>query len=287
MNLCSKSEIRRCRPLLGTFVEITAHGSAESRTQDAVNAAFAAIGQIHNLLSVHDPNSELSLLNREAATRTVRVSRDTFEVLRRADKLALESDGAFDYTVAPTLAHWGLLPANLKRENSGGWRDVLLLHGRKVRFLQPLALDLGGIAKGYAVDKAIDVLRERGIKEGVVNAGGDLRVFGSQPSTIHLRHPMQPQTFAHTIRLRREALSTSSPCFTERRWSSPDGPSPIRVSHLVNSVNGQAVTGAVSVTVRARECWLADALTKIVLNSPDKAERLLAKYNAEAFMLSA
>ncbi|MFM2294536.1 MAG: hypothetical protein RLZZ350_949 [Verrucomicrobiota bacterium] len=275
MNSCS-SEIRRCRPLLGTFVEIAAHGTGE-----AVNAAFAAVERVQNLLSAHDSASELSLLNREAATRVVTVSRETFAVLRRADRLAQESHGAFDYTVAPTLAAWGLLPANLNRKNPGNWRDVLLLPHRQVRFLRPLALDFGGIAKGFAVDAAIEVLRSHGVSSAVVNAGGDLRVFGVQASTVHLRHPAQPQTFAHTLQLQHAALATSSPCFTEKTFRGQ------RVSHLVNSKSFAAHTGGVSVTVCARECWLADALTKVVLNDPVRAETLLAKYAAEAFMLAA
>lgn len=281
MTSCSKGEIRRCRPLLGTFVEITASGLEESKLQRAVNTAFAAVERIHQLMSVHDADSELSLLNRQAASRPVTVSPETFAVLRHADELASESDGAFDYTIAPTLARWGLRPKTLQRKKPGSWRRVLLLRGRRVYFLQPLTIDLGGIAKGFAVDAAIKVLRKCGVAAAVVNAGGDLRVFGSQPSTVHLRHPSQPQTFAHAISLQQSALATSSPCFTERRWHGK------LVSHLVNSTNGEAITGTVSASVRARECWLADALTKVVLNAPQRAESLLAKYDAEAFILTA
>ena len=277
----SNIEIRRCRPLLGTFVEITASGLDESKLQTAVNAAFAAVGNVHRLMSVHDADSELSSLNREAASHPVTVSRELFQVLRYADRLASESDGAFDYTIAPTLAHWGLLPQTFERKKAGDWRQVLLLRGRKVYFLQPLALDLGGIAKGFAVDAAIEVLRKHGVTAAVVNAGGDLRVFGSQPSKIYLRHPSQPRAFAHTISLQQSSLATSSPCFTEQSWRGQ------RVSHLVNSTSGKAITGSLSVTVRAHECWLADALTKVVLNAPQRAEALLAKYDAEAFMLTA
>lgn len=292
------ASVRRCRPLLGTFVEITAQSGPGLRPgakrlmsakatgrrpalHDAVDNAFAAVERIQNLLSAHDPASELSLLNCEAAARAVTVSPETFAVLRCADRMATESGGAFDYTVAPTLARWGLLPANLHRKNPGTWRDVLLLPGRSVLFLRPLALDLGGIAKGFAVDAAIEVLCAHGVESAVVNAGGDLRVLGPQASTIHLRHPATPQSFAHTISLQGAALATSSPCFTERGWHGQ------RVSHLVNSLEATAITGRVSVTVRARECWLADALTKVVLNAPRRAEKLLAQYEAEAFMLTA
>jgi thiamine biosynthesis lipoprotein len=112
-------------------------------------------------------------------------------------------------------------------------------------------------------------------------AGGDLRVFAPQPTAIHLRHPATPQFFAHTLNLEDAALATSSPCCTECNWQRQ------RVSHLVNPLQARAITGHVNVTVRARECWLADALTKVVLNAPQRAEKLLAQYEAEAFMLTA
>ena len=89
-------EIRRCRPLLGTFVEITAADADENRLYTAINAAFDAIEKIQKLMSAHDTDSELSSLNREAAVRPVAVSRELFLVLRRADRLAAESGGAFD-----------------------------------------------------------------------------------------------------------------------------------------------------------------------------------------------
>jgi thiamine biosynthesis lipoprotein len=246
-----------------------------------VDSAFAAVEHIHGLLSAHDPASELSLLNREAASQAVTVSPETFAVLRCADRMAAESGGAFDYTLGPKLAEWGLRPASLYRKNPGNWRHVRLLPGRKVLFLRPLTLDLGGIAKGFAVDAAIEVLRRRGVRSAVVNAGGDLRVFGPEQTAIHIRHPAAPQSFAHIINLQHSALATSSPCFTECNWHRQ------RVSHLVNPLQATAITGHVSVTVRARECWLADALTKVVLNAPQRAEKLLAQYEAEAFMLTA
>jgi thiamine biosynthesis lipoprotein len=281
MNWSSNAEIRRCRPLLGTFVEVTASGLEKGDLQRAVNFAFAAIEQIHNLMSVHDPDSELSRLNREALARPVRVSRTLSAVLRRAYQLATESGGAFDPTVAPVLARWGLLPSALRREKAGTWRDVLLLPGSKVEFLKPLALDLGGIAKGFAVDSAIETLRRSGVKRAIVNAGGDLRVFGDRSSTICLRHPAQPQLVMDAIRLRNCALATSSPCFTEKKWHGKV------VSHLVNTNTRNAIIGAESVSVKAGECWLADALTKVVLNAPQRAPKLLAKYGAEAFVFSA
>jgi thiamine biosynthesis lipoprotein len=342
----SSIEIRRCRPLLGTFVEITVSLCPPDRTwpiaaecaalqtfrecglraptreafgvrripslsegstfgrmstlgqsrsvgtagdvvrdemslQNAVNAAFVAIERIQSLMSVHDPASELSLVNREAAKRPVTVSRELFTVLRRAHRLARQSAGAFDYTVAPLLARWGLRPSWLKRRRAGNWRHVSLLQGRRVRFLRPLALDLGGIAKGYAVDVAIKTLQRHGVKSAIVNAGGDLRVFGRPSVAIHLRHPSSPRLLSGRLDISDAALATSSPCFTLSRQHGR------RISHLVNSHARNAITNRISVSVRAPDCWLADALTKVVLNAPPTvAKTLLARHSAEAIILS-
>ena len=280
MTLCSNSEVRRCRPLLGTFVEVTAAGLDETRLARSIEAGFKAIERVERLMSAHDPSSELSQVNEEAFFHPVKVSGETFEVLRRGIELARESAGAFDFTVAPLLARWGLLPPRLRRSGRGGWRDVQMLARHRVRFSKPLAIDLGGIAKGFAVDAAIERLRQDKVSSALVNAGGDLRVFGPRSSVIRLRHPIQQRLLTRSLRIRDAALATSSPCFTERR--SHGRP----VSHLVNPQNGSAVTGGISVTVRARECWLADALTKVVLNRPMLAETLLARHTAEAFVFA-
>jgi thiamine biosynthesis lipoprotein len=273
---------RRCRPLLGTFVEITASGSDEERVRHSIDAAFNRIERIQNLMSVHDPDSELSQVNACALLHEVSVSDDTFSVLERGLELARESVGAFDFTIAPTLAHWNLLPAHLLRQNTtGNWQDVKLLSGRRVRFTKPVAIDVGGIAKGCAVDAAIEMLQSHGACSAMVNAGGDLRVFGHGPSVIHLRHPTDIHSLPHSIELQNASLATSSPSVTECKWRDRT------VSHLVNPTSGRAVTGDISVTVRAQECWLADALTKVVLNAPALAEALMNKHNAEAYIFSA
>ena len=280
MTLCSPNKIRRCRPLLGTFVEISASGLEDATLRRAVDGAFEVIARVQALMSIHDPASELSRLNREAALHPVQVSRETFTVLQRGIALSKASDGAFDFTMTPVLARWGLRDKSYLQLRTNDWRSVRLGPGRSVRFTEPIALDLGGIAKGFAVDAAIETLRKAEVESATVNAGGDLRVLGAQPVVVHVRHPASPLQAAHRITLTDAALATSSPCFTERRWRGRV------VSHLVNPRNQSAITGAISVTVRAKECWLADALTKVVLNSPETAASLLAKYQAEALVLT-
>lgn len=274
--------MRRCRPLLGTFVEIKAAGLDDNALTRAVEKAFAQIERAQSLMSVHDDASELSRINAEAFHRPVKVSDETFAVLERGLDITRTSAGAFDFTIAPVLASWGLLPAHLRRRAQGDWRDISLQRGQRVRFSRPLAIDLGGIAKGFAVDAAIASLRASAVTFASVNAGGDLRVFGPDPLRIHLRHPVLGQTLSKPISLDNASLATSSPCFTRQQWRRR------AISHLVNPRNRRAITARISVSVRASECWLADALTKVVLNADTAtATRLLELHHAEALIVSA
>src|SRR6266851_7090834 len=156
------ADIRRARPLLGTFVEIAAGGACRPATERAVEAAFAAVAEVHRLMSFQEPDSDLARLNREAAARPVRVHPWTFEVLEAALDLQRRSAGIFDICAAPELR-------NRSRDGS-----IELLPDLHVRFANPnITIDLGGIAKGFAVDRAIAALRDHNVRQGLVNAGGE------------------------------------------------------------------------------------------------------------------
>jgi thiamine biosynthesis lipoprotein len=292
MKSCSnKVEFRRCRPLLGTFVEIKVQdndaGTPRSSLQDseklnvAINRAFTEIERIQNLMSAHDSTSELSRLNREAFHQPVGISAELFQLIERGLDLSMQTNGAFDFTIGGTLARWGFLPSELNHEDSGAtWRNVQILSKNHIQFSHPLTIDLGGIAKGYAVDRAVAVLEENGVNSGIVNAGGDLKVFGSQPFRILLRHPTQPTQLVNPIDLQNSALATSCPIFTCRKCGTKN------VSHLINPAKLAPIVQSMSVSVRAAECWIADALTKVVLNMKNQASQILHSYQAEAFILS-
>jgi thiamine biosynthesis lipoprotein len=275
------TEVRRARPLLGTLVEIRAAGpGGEVRLHAAIDAAFAAVERVQSLMSFHDPGSELSALNREAARRPLAVDARTYEVLAAALELSRRSQGAFDICVAPRLEEWGYLPAAAEPAAAGAsWTDIELLDARRVRFHRPLRIDLGGIAKGYAVDRAVAALRAAGIESGLVNAGGDLRAFGAQPWSVVLRHPQSPAHSAHSLELRDEALATSANYFSRRHHGAGE------VSPLLDPHSGRPWLGAASVSVRAPDCLHADALTKVVLfAAPEVAEQTLAHYDAQAYV---
>ncbi len=274
-------EIRRARPLLGTLVEIRAAAPwPEARLHTAVGAAFAAVERVQQLMSFHDAASGLSALNREAAQRLVAVDTRLYEVLAAALELSRRSQGAFDVCVAPHLEQWGYLPAmGEPTAAAADWTDIDLLDEWRVRFRRPLRIDLGGIAKGYAVDQAVAALRAAGVEAALVNAGGDLRGFGAQPWSVALRHPQSPAQSAHGLELRDEALATSATYFSRRHVGVAE------VSPLLDPRSRRPWLGVASVSVRAPDCLHADALTKVVLfAAPELAERVLAHYGAQAYV---
>lgn len=275
-------EIRRARPLLGTLVEISACGDSAVAAQAAIEQAFAEVEQIHQLMSYQQADSDVSRLNREAYARAVRVHAHTWRVLRAARLLAEASHGVFDITVASHLAHMGFLqphadfPVAAARAN---WRDVMLLPDDSVRFLVSAQIDLSGIAKGYAVDMAIQALQQAGMSSGRVNAGGDMRVFGAQPQILHVRLP-----HAHTQMLAMHQAENFAAATSAGYYSGveQDGRELLPIFHPHTQ---QACASGRSVTVLAKDCMTADALTKVVYANPRGALPLLRSYKARALIV--
>lgn len=275
--------VRRARPLLGTFVEIEA--SVAPRDADvAIDAAFAAIADVHRLMSFHDADSDVSRLNREAALRPVEVHAWTFEVLSVAVELHTASDGAFDITVASALQAMGLLPRHEADRESTLARlpdPIALLPGNRVRFRAPsVRIDLGGIAKGFAVDRAVAALRRFGVKGGMVNAGGDLAAFGGARQTVHVRDPRSPQRLIASIAVGDEALASSAQRFD------PFESAATSAAAIIDPASQQPTERIHGATVRAASCLIADALTKIVMIRGTDAGDLLQRYDAGALLIA-
>jgi thiamine biosynthesis lipoprotein len=265
--------------LLGTFVEIVAFGPDAGNLERAAESAFLAIAHVHRLMSFHDPESDVSRLNRDAYHKAVRIHPWTWRVLKSAQEFAQNSDGIFDVTIAGRLVKWDYLPRCGPRSGRGSSRDIILEALNHVRFRRPLWIDFGGIAKGFAVDRAVEVLKRKRVMAGIVNAGGDLRVFGSASQFVHVRHPNQPNRAAGVMRLCERAIATSGIYFAgsqnRRRCVSP----------ILDARTGRAACDFISVTVGAANCMTADALTKVVFALRGKAASLLARYSADALLL--
>ena len=268
--------------MLGTFVELKVQAESDAIAAKAVADAFAAIAKVQELMSYHDPFSELTRLNCKAERAPVQVSRWTFTVLKTAVTLSAQSEGAFDVTIAPRLASWGYLPRAarvLGGERLATWRDIELIGVCLVRYRRPLHIDLGGIAKGFAVDRAIDAARAAGATAALVNAGGDLRAFGPEPWPVAIRHPAQPGETAHSFALENSALATSAAYFSRKKWRG------CAVCPLVDGVTRLPCDDRLSVSVQAPEAMLADALCKIVTARREASAAILSSYHASALIL--
>ena len=274
------SSLRRARPSLGTLVDIRAGDAPQHVLAEGIAAAFAAIDQVNRLMSFHSSSSDLSRLNRLAAHESVEVHAWTWQVLRAARLLWEHTGGLFDCSVAPSLVRAGFLPCTHSVTARGArMGDVHLEQRHRVRFGKPLMLDLGGIAKGFAVDRAVDALRAAGVPQGAINAGGDLRLFGDDPEAVHVRNPESPGKLLCLGSFTETAVATSAAYFAERET---DGG---RVTPIVDPESGVAIDSRRSVTVLAPECLYADALTKPVLLSGMTTAAFLARFSARAVVL--
>jgi len=270
--------MQRAQPWLGTLVEIRVDGLAEVAAVAAIDTAFAEIAEIHRCMSFHESDSDLARLHRARVGSTVPIDPHTSNVLHAAMTFAQESRGRFDPTIAAQLVAWNFLPRpqnSIEPDPAASWRDIELLPDSRVRLQRALWIDLGGIAKGYAVDCALRILRDAGAMAASINAGGDLAVFGTAPHTVHVRDPRAPQNILPLLELRDAAVATSAGYFERRRaasgWLGPH----------VHGNRRRAVGTHSSVSVIAPSCMHADALTKIVLADARIAAKLLPRYAAQ------
>jgi thiamine biosynthesis lipoprotein len=260
---------------MGTLVHVSARGCSHAQVQRAMDAAFAAMGLVDRLMSFHAADSELTRLNRHARHRAQKVHPWTYAVLRRAVRLAAHSDGLFDVSVAGDLTREGLLPClDLPVPSARAtWRDIRLLPDRRVSYARPMLMDLGGIAKGFAVDRAIHALLRGGCTRGTVNAGGDLRRYGPQPELIHVRWSDAALPLAQ---LRCGAIATSGPSMVLPGWLAQP------IGRIVDPRSRRLWRSDAAVSVAARTCAQADALTKIAALAGPACEPLLARFGAQA-----
>jgi thiamine biosynthesis lipoprotein len=264
---------------LGTLVEIAVEAPSIAARRDAIGAGFAAIARVHRALSAHEPQSELSRVNRGATDHPQPVSEDFRAVLGCALEIARRSDGLFDPTVGGILAARGFLPRHGVSDADATWRDIRLdTHG--VRFMRRLTLDFDGIAKGYAVDCAIAALRAHGATAGRVNAGGDLRVFGAGVEPVHVRTGGPQAIVVPLVALGDGAVATSAYGGQRRRiggrWVTP----------LIDPIGRMPRMSTRTVSVIAPDCMTADALTKVVALQGAAASKLLSQCGASAAIFS-
>ncbi|SEB26582.1 FAD:protein FMN transferase [Variovorax sp. YR216] len=266
------THLRRAKPMLGTVVmmHLADSGSSDlagcrARLFDAADAAFAHILAIERAMSAHRPDSDLGRMASASPGSTLTLDPHTIAVIRLARYWHVLSRGAFDPCMAAArLAGVNGRPAARdEAERKGTLRDIRILSASEVRLDRPVRLDFGGIAKGYAVDLAIDTLRRLGVESALVNAGGDMRALGVHAWPVEVRGRAGFRGFApHAFRRARDSAIASSEA---------EGPTAEFVRTLPRV---RAAARWSNCTVMARDCVTADALTKWGLQSAEDSSRL-------------
>lgn len=263
------------RPEMGVPFRIVLFAPDPATAQRASSFAFDRIKQLNDMMTDYDSDSELSKLSRTSGQgREIAVSHDLWVVLQRAQELAARSGGAFDVTVGPYVNLWrqarrqGSLPDPQRLARAGlavGYQHVKLdpaAHG--VNLLVPnMRLDLGGIAKGYAVDQALHVLGLMGIGSALVSGGGDMAVSGPPPGKKGWRIELPPLDASNApptrfVVLSHVGISTSGDLFQRLEINGR------RYSHIIDPRTGIGLTDHSLVTVIAPNDFTADSLTKVM-----------------------
>jgi FAD:protein FMN transferase len=264
---------RQARYIMGTIVEIAVAAPDQHTAYQAMAHGFQALKQVDQRMSIYQAGSELCRVNRLAAGRWVHTDTDILTVMTEALSLSHLSHGGLDVTVLPLMQLWGFVQRAGRIPTADEVRATLSLvdyrhiqvdlERRAIRFdRQGVEMDFGGIAKGFAVDRAIDILLAHGVDHALVNAGGDLFALGAADADtawiVDIQHPTVPAKSLGTLRVRDRSIATSG---DYEKYFEQNGK---RYCHLIDPRTGYPVQGVASVTVLADTAMRADALSTAV-----------------------
>ncbi len=278
--------LKRTQFLMGTLVEITLVAQDDQAAADAMSGAFQEIQRIEKLMSRRLEGSEVWQINQAAGENGVVVSPELLSVIQAALQVSHLSEGAFDVTVGSLVSLWGRcwkenrVPSGEELAASRrlvGYRELVVDEQKRTVFLRKagMELTLGGIAKGYAVDRAFHFLRDLGFRDLIVNAGGDLRSGGTKfgtPWAVGIQDPRDDSKLMATLSVKDCAVATSG---DYERYFMKDG---VRYHHILDPLTGFPARRSRSATILSDELILADALaTTAFVLGPARGMALIEK----------
>jgi len=267
---------------MGTSVRVELWHEDATVARAAMGAVMDEMNRIDTTMSPFKPDSELSRINRDAANKPVPISQEMFGLITRSIEFSKLSGGAFDITFSSVgylydyRKHVKPTDEQIAEALPGiNYRHLRLdPKAQTIRYARPgVRIDLGGIAKGYAVDNCIAILRSRGIRNAIVTAGGDTRLLGDRrgrPWNVGIRDPRRRGEVVALLPLENVAISTSG---DYERYFEEDG---VRHHHIINPKTGKSATGVRSVTVIGPDGVTTEGLTKSVfVKGPKEGMRLI------------
>ncbi len=281
--------------IMGTEIRVELWDTSEPHARGCIDKVMTEMRRIDTTMSPFKPDSELSHINQLAAIHPVKIDKELFDLILRAQWASGISNGAFDITFASIGYRYdyrkGIKPSEDEIKQALpeiNYKNIILdrKHSTIHFALKGVRIDLGGIAKGFAVDNSIAILRQCGIKEGLVGAGGDSRIIGDRegrPWMVGIRDPRKEGSSAIVIPLSNTAISTSG---DYERYFIKDG---VRYHHIINPKTGHSATASRSVTVLGPDATTTDALstTLFIMGAKDGLRLVDTLPGIEAIMIDA
>ncbi len=285
------SKVSETKNLMDTYVEITVLDQDELKAEKAITDAFEEMIKVENLVSIYKEDTQLYSLNEKGFL--IDADEEIIYLLKESNKYSELSNGSFDITVQPILdLYTKSFEVNKRAPTEKEINDTLSLIDYKgiviksndIRIRKNMKITLGGIAKGYAIDKAIEALEKNGIKHALVNAGGDMRAIGKKGMedwSIALRNPRDKEDYITIIKLDNNSVATSGDY--ERYFDSEK-----KFHHIVDPRTGYSATDLISVTIIAGTALEADALaTSVFVLGPEKGLELVESLdNVEGLLIT-
>ena len=289
------TSVERMYPVMGTMATVKIYGP-EDITDKAADKVQDVFQDVQDICNIFDPKSEIARLNATAADKPFRCSQMLWDLLQIARRAYEVSDHSFDITVKPLMDVWGLYRSREMMPSEQEIRNAMTMVGldkvifndkaHTVKFtVKGMAFDLGGIAKGFAVDEASDAVKNMGISTGTINLGGNIYCMPSAPPTksaysIAVRNPMKKNEICGTVDVKDQALSTSGNY--ERYVIIGDK----QYTHIIDAKKGIPVVDMLAVTVVTPKAVDADYLsTSIFINGPEFAEKIRKDYSRTSFLI--
>lgn len=280
---CSAAWVGDARPLMGTEVSVYLWHEDEAEGRRLTEAVFDEAVRIDELMSTYKDSSQISEINRNAANAAVIAGAELASLIQRALDISVLTRGAFDITYESVGQHYDFRERRRPSDDTLAAERVLIDYrlvevdrvSSSVRFLkQGVRINLGGIAKGYVVERGVDILRRNGVLHAIVTAGGDSRLLGDRrgrPFMIGIRDPRQDGEVAIRLPLEEEAISTSG---DYERFFEEDG---VRYHHIIQPSTGEPAAGIHSATVIGPDAVMTDALsTSVFVMGVDLGLKLIA-----------
>ncbi len=295
---CSAKEriFKKSKILMDTLVTITVVSDSENHAENAIDNAFSEIEKIEKMSSFFLPDSEISRINKSAGISAVKISPEILDLLTRAQYVSEKTRGAFDITIGPVETLYDFYK-KIKPDGSTirqslqlvGYKNLIIDRNRSAAFLRKkgMLVDPGGIAKGYAADKAVETLKKDGIMSGLVAVAGEIKAFGLKPDRrawkIGIRHPRaenKEDDIMATIELNDMAISTSG---DYERFFILDGK---RYHHILSPQTGQSAAQCESVSIMTKDAAFTDAFaTGVFVLGPAEGIKLLEEIGIEGIVV--